>query len=228
MRDEVGAVIFEWMALGLALLGMPLVLWMARSFQADTLSVRTRLLFWLIAFVVVGLLMASPANQELMSMLGADQLSADTLYWGLGGALAVFAASGLAIGLQRILKLSVGDRESFAEIATRPWTLRLFLVTTAAGVEELLYRGVGIGVGAALIGDTHLASALSLVAFTAAHLRWKWSHLPTVAAAGAALTALYLLSGDLWACVLAHFVVDALGLLLAPAMMKARRSKDNG
>jgi len=221
-------VIVDWMALGLALLGMPLVLWMARSFQADTLSVRTRLLFWLVASVVVGLLVASPANQQVLSMLGADQLSANTLYWGLGGALAVLAASGLAIGLQRILKLSVGDRESFAEIATRPWPLRLFLVTTAAGVEELLYRGVGIGVGAALTGDTHLAAALSLAAFTAAHLRWKWSHLPTVAAAGAVLTALFLVSGDLWACVLAHFVVDALGLLLAPAMVKARRSREQG
>ncbi|MBY0566547.1 MAG: CPBP family intramembrane metalloprotease [Hyphomonadaceae bacterium] len=219
-----GVVIVDWMALGLALLGMPLVLWMARSFEADTLSVRTRLLFWLVASVVVGLLIGSPANQQMLSMLGADQLSADTLYWGLGGALAVLAASGLAIGLQRILKLPVGDRENFAEIAARPWPLRLFLVTTAAGVEELLYRGVGIGVGAALTGDTHLASALSLAAFTAAHLRWKWSHLPTVAAAGAVLTALFLVSGDLWACVLAHFVVDALGLLLAPAIMKARRS----
>lgn len=160
-------------------------------------------------------------------MLDADQPSARTLYWGLGGALAVFAASGLAIGLQRILRLPVGDRERFAEIATRPWPLRLFLVMTAAGVEELLYRGVGVGVGAALMGNIFLASALSLVAFTAAHMRWNWWHLPSVAAAGVTLTALFLLSGDVWACVLAHFVVDALGMLVAPAMMKVRRSKQH-
>lgn len=214
-----------WAALCLALAGMPLVLWFARKFGADVLSLQTRLSFWLIGFLVLGLLAVSAPNRQLLAMLGADRLTADTLYWAIGGAVAVCAASGLVVGVQRILNLPVGDRETFVEIAARPWPLRLFLVVTAAAMEEFLYRGVGIGIGAALMGNTYLPAAISLVAFSAAHLRWKRAHLPLVAAAGAALTALYIIRGDLWACVLAHFFVDALGLLLAPALMKARRPK---
>lgn len=211
-----------WVALGLALVGMPVVLWLVRSLGADVLSLRSRLLFWIVCAIVLLLLAAAIPDRQWLAMLGIQTITAKTLYWGGGGAVAVFAVSGLVIALQQRLNLPSGDRDTFAAMAARPWPLRLFLVITAAVTEELLYRGVGVGVGATLLGETYFAAALSLVAFTAAHMRWKWAHLPAVAAAGATLTTLFILSGDLWACVLAHMIVDAAGLLLAPAIMKAR------
>jgi membrane protease YdiL (CAAX protease family) len=41
--------------------------------------------------------------------------------------------------------------------------------------------------------------------------------------AGAVLSLTYLMTGDLWACIMAHLLVDGIGFLLVPALIARRR-----
>ncbi len=93
------------------------------------------------------------------------------------------------------------------------WIARLGV---AAPTWRTLITGV-VG-GFVMLGSVWWAALVSVVAFTIAHYRWGLSHLLSVFWTGATLTALYVYSGDLLACVFAHAIVDTVGLLLMPAI----------
>lgn len=135
-------------------------------------------------------------------------------------------AAGLVATVQRAVGLPVGDREGFARISCLPLEKRAFIVITAAVPEEIIYRGCAIALGSAVFGSLWVAAALSVVAFTLAHFRWHASHLLAVFVTGTIMTALFLGTRDLWACMLAHFLVDAIGFLIVPALLKRRKPVD--
>jgi membrane protease YdiL (CAAX protease family) len=90
------------------------------------------------------------------------------------------------------------------------------LVTRAAVFEELFYRGFAIERVAELSGRRWLAALVSLALFTSAHLDyWGWTHLIVACSGGLVLTALYLLRRDLVTNMLAHWLTDVVGFLLA-------------
>ena len=95
---------------------------------------------------------------------------------------------------------------------------------TAAVTEEVLYRGFAIGVGAQILGNLTAAVGISLAAFVGAHFRWGLLHMASVLWAAVVLTALFLVTRDLWACIAAHGVIDLIGLVVAPAMLERRNS----
>ena len=66
------------------------------------------------------------------------------------------------------------------------------------------------------------AAAISLLAFTLAHYKWKASHLPAVFVAGTVLTLLFVLTQNLLACIFAHALVDGVGFFLIPMFLKRR------
>jgi membrane protease YdiL (CAAX protease family) len=120
------------------------------------------------------------------------------------------------------------DSERFRKLVALPLAHRAFLVLTAGVTEELLYRGYGIGVGSLLLGGTATALAVSLAVFTVAHLSWGIAHLASVLWAGAVLSLLLVIRGDLLACMLAHTAVDAVGLLVAPMAIARQRQRRAG
>jgi uncharacterized protein len=80
----------------------------------------------------------------------------------------------------------------------------------------LFYRGFAIERLTELAHLRWLAAALSLAAFTYAHIGfWGWTHLIVAAFGGLTLTALYLWRRDLASNMIAHFFTDAVGFLLA-------------
>lgn len=102
---------------------------------------------------------------------------------------------------------------------------RLFLLATAAGAEEIVFRAVAIG-SLMAAGVAHGASvALPLVVFVLVH-RSSWSivHLLFVALAGMLMTGAFLLAG-IWAAIIAHLIVDAPMMLAGKAIAeRARRT----
>ncbi|WKE64244.1 CPBP family intramembrane metalloprotease [Gallaecimonas kandeliae] len=86
--------------------------------------------------------------------------------------------------------------------------------------EEALYRGYAIGVGGVLLHSTHAAVVLSLISFTVAHFRWGAAHMLSVVWAGALLSALFVLTENILACMVAHLLIDAVGVLLAHALFR--------
>jgi len=159
-----------------------------------------------------------------MLVVGLRPITTNTFWIAAVTTIGLMVGAGLLSILQRLLKSPGGDRENFAEIASLSLPLRIFLVLIAGIVEEILYRGIGIGVGAEVLGNGVLAGIISTLAFVLAHFRWRPAHLLQVAVAGAVLSSAYLMTRNLWACIIAHLLVDGIGFVLVPSMIARRRN----
>lgn len=125
------------------------------------------------------------------------------------------AAAALLSAIQRLRGLPIGDHSAYTEIIGTPLPFRMFLVLTAGIAEEVLYRG----------GSSALAAFVSTCAFVAAHFRWRTSHLVQVAAAGTILSVTYVAGSDLWAWIIAHTMVDAIGFILVLILLAERSAR---
>jgi membrane protease YdiL (CAAX protease family) len=210
----------------LALGGAPAILAIVRVGRLDPLGWRPRLGFWLLAGVVVALACGGAANG--LDLLGWRPPSGTTLAFALVGALAAFLAWPLVqLGQRWLGGTAVHQTETFKKLVGVPLPYRIFLVLTAGVTEEILYRGYGIGVGSEILGSGRVAVALSLCCFVAAHFRWGAGHLVSVCWAGLVLSVLFVLSRDLVACIVAHTLIDTVGLIIAPWGLE-RRARQEG
>lgn len=109
-----------------------------------------------------------------------------------------------------------GVEAGLAALNEIPSGLLVETVFVVAVSEEILYRGVGLNLSAEMIG---MAPAVSLTsaAFALAHAPlWGPGPASTIGLTGGLIfSAYYLLSGDLWAVVLAHIVIDLSGIVAA-------------
>jgi membrane protease YdiL (CAAX protease family) len=209
-----------WVGLGVALLGAPLLSLLRRWLDFDPVGWTSRLALWALAAVALAIAVAQPSG---LALLGLAPPGWTTLAWALLATVVVGAMFPLALAIQRRLGFAPTERlAQFKDLAARPLGYRVFIVVTAGVTEELMYRGYAIGVGGQLLGGVGVAAGLSLIVFTVAHYRWGLGHLIGVLLACAVLTALFVATGDLWACMLAHALVDAVGLLLAPWQLARR------
>ncbi len=206
-----------------ALAGAPTILLVTRLFGLKPLSAIVRISFWGLAALVLALAAARDGGLvPALSALGLASPSGASGIWGLGGAGAILVAMALTSAALRAFGLPFGDKAGFDQILGLSFGYRLFIVITAAVQEEVLYRGGALTFGVDAFGSPYVAAMVAVAAFTLAHFRWRAAHLINVAISGTLLTALYLRTGDLFACMIAHFLVDAGGFLIAPALMRRR------
>jgi membrane protease YdiL (CAAX protease family) len=209
--------------LALSLFGGLFLLLLSKAFRIDSLSLLSRLALWLLA--LSALVLAAYGSGSWLQQIGFQAPTALHV-----GAAALAALAMLAIWplLQRVQKAlgstSIEQTEQFRKLAGLSFAYRLFIVVTAAVVEEILYRGYAIGIGKYIFGSLSIAVLVSIVAFVAAHFRWGVSQLVFVFWSALVLSILFVYTNDLLACVLAHAAVDAVGLLLAPAIGRKRAS----
>jgi membrane protease YdiL (CAAX protease family) len=103
------------------------------------------------------------------------------------------------------------------------WYLGLAVIVGGT-VEELLYRGVALGILIPAGVAPAIAAAVVIVAFALAHLpMWGPGPALTTALSGSCLTLFFLLHGDLLANVLAHVATDFVGIVLGPLVATLRR-----
>jgi membrane protease YdiL (CAAX protease family) len=115
-----------------------------------------------------------------------------------------------------------GFETGLAAFATLPLWLKLVAVLAGGVVEETLFRGFAIERIAEASGSYLLAAALTLVFFALLHLpMWGWGPVLSFSISGAVLTAFYIWRQDLLANMVAHTIVDAVGLIVVPS--RARR-----
>ena len=186
----------------------------------DTFAFGSRLALWVIAAAVV--FIAARAEPAGLERLGLHSLSFSTLALGIVATLLLCALFPVIWAVQKVLGFSPGDPAMFERISALSLRSRVFVVITAAVVEEVLYRGYAIGIGQHVVGGMWFAAAISLLAFTLAHYKWQASHLIGVFAGGAVLTLLFVLSQNLLACIFAHVIVDGIAFLLMPMFLKRR------
>ena len=205
-------------------LGGPAVLVLARRAGLFTTTpVIQRTLMALGCWVLVAIVLVAMARAgRPLSAIGLGAPTLQSLAWGIGGGLAGIAAFPLGGGLLRLLGGAPLTTDVNGLVGLPFWT-RMLILVTAAVTEEVLYRGYPIPHLQALTGSLAVAAAISLAVFVIIHLPgWGLGHLIFVSLAGSILTALFLLRGDLWSCIIAHGIVDAVPLLIIPVV--ARRS----
>jgi membrane protease YdiL (CAAX protease family) len=130
----------------------------------------------------------------------------------LGGGLYVANEVGATVGERLGVGADEGLREALAPGSLGGWAVLLFVVLPIiAGFEELLFRGVLVGVFAAGFGlSPWLLAALSSVAFALGHGAQGPAGVVVTGVLGFVLAAAFVLTGSLLVVVVAHYLVNAL------------------
>jgi len=137
---------------------------------------------------------------------------------GIAAGIAIFA--GLAgIYLVILPALHFKEDPQVTQVMTlmlaKPLWWRLTLILRGTIAEEIIFRGYAIERIQGLAGNVTVAGILSCIIFALEHLGvWSWGHVVIAGFAGAMLTLLYIWRRNLWVNMIAHFVPDAVGLLL--------------
>lgn len=135
----------------------------------------------------------------------------------LAAVVAVFGIGFLFAVALPALHLSVGQR--VAGLFQTPFWFRALVVTRAAVLEETAFRGYGFERITLLTGSTALAALATFALFTLAHYSGGgWGQVIIAAWGGVVLTALYVWRRNLWANIACHWLTDAAGFLLMPAV----------
>jgi CAAX protease family protein len=136
----------------------------------------------------------------------------------IGGVIVGIALSGVA---NRTVTMPASV-DQLQEIAAVSVSLRVALVVTAGICEEFIYRSFAIEELTFLTGKRWLSAAVAWVFFTVGHIRLYdlSTALIVPGTLGAVLTALYLWRRNLASCALMHAIVDAMFILVLPALVK--------
>jgi membrane protease YdiL (CAAX protease family) len=110
------------------------------------------------------------------------------------------------------------DKGTLAALASHPVPIILLIAAMAGIAEEIVFRAVLISQLETATGSAWLAGLISLIVFALAHAAgWGPWQILFAAVPGLVLTIFFVWKRDLWICILAHFLTDALGLLAAAA-----------
>lgn len=171
-------------------------------------------IFWMLSLILLAYV--TGVERRPLRSIGLVRPSWRSLFWGVAGGV-LMLAGGVLFFTVLVPALGLPEKQdALQQLTDQPLWFRLLIVARAATFEELTYRGFTIERLSELTGQRWLAALLSLAIFTFAHLSyWGWTHLIFVAYAASILTGLYLWRRDLSACMIAHFLTDLVGLLVA-------------
>ena len=207
-----------WTKLGLAiaLLGIPSIVTAQRLLFPDgnpaVKTVRELLILGLSALLLW--IVASKERLPFSSIGFRTDRAGRSLAWGIGFAVACFAAVIASLAAYNALGIRYGEGQSISR--SLPVT---FLAVIRAGVsEELFYRGYAIERLEALTGNKWLAAGIPLLAFALFHFSAGGPGVVLALVLGAIITAFYLWKRDLLAVMFAHFLVDFVPNVLLPLL----------
>jgi len=172
---------------------------------------------WLIfAAIVAWVVLIERRN---LASIGVRPLRWWTLPLGLIGGVVTLGVAGSLIDL---LRLPGGT--SYADyLMSQPFPIRLLLVMTAGVFEETAYRGYALERLTPLLGSKWLAAAVTVLCFAFAHTpAVGFNHVLPVLIVSIPITLLYLWRRDLVLNMVAHATVDAISLLVVPAIGGSR------
>lgn len=126
----------------------------------------------------------------------------------------VITAGLAAIYFYVLPAIDMSEPENFDQLLATPFWWRAISVIRAGVSEEIMFRGYSIERAEELTGNKFLASVISLVVFTFAHVPlWGWGHLLIAGFGGLLFTSLYLWKRNIWINIIAHTLVDAAAVL---------------
>ena len=130
----------------------------------------------------------------------------------------LIAAAGLSFMI-KALGLGNGFHQSMTvlnSVSARPLWMLVLIALTAGVSEEIIFRGIVLNYVTAASGRMWVGAAVSLAVFAVMHASgWGWGHVISTLAPGGVLTLFYLWKRDLGLNIIAHSMVDLLGLIAA-------------
>ena len=179
---------------------------------------------WLYAAIVLAI--ALLWERRSLASIGLRRFTLASLLFAIVGAVAMAGAG--AIGAQLVYGMLHQPQHAEAQAAALVGgsaVYALCIAVRAGVVEEIFFRGLAIEQLTVLIRSRWLSAFLATAVFVVIHaLHFDWIQLIPIAAVAVVLAALYLWRRDLWANILAHIIVDAVGLVtLALQTHKAAR-----
>jgi membrane protease YdiL (CAAX protease family) len=193
---------------------MPIGRWIAPGNSIPALLCR-EFIWWFYAAAVLFWLVF--VERLPVSSIGLRRPEAKTLLFALLSAVAALMVFAFHFAvIVRVFHLSTAAMMAQRQlILGYPYWFKVLMVLRAAVVEELLFRGYIIEKLRLLTGSVVPAVAVSVLAFTAAHLSgWGAVQLIPVFGTAVILALLYIWRRDLPCNMLAHFLVDSVGFLL--------------
>jgi membrane protease YdiL (CAAX protease family) len=189
----------------------PIGSWIFRQEDLAALIGREAL-FWALTLIIVAYILFVE-RRPLSSVSWRAPRSSSILIGVAGAALTIAGMALIYLAVFPALQLSQSDGDPVT-LSTPLWFM-VALVLRAAIFEELFFRGFMIERLTEITNSRWLAAALSLAAFTFSHLGgWGPAHLIIAGFGGFVLTALYLWRRDLVTNMVAHFLTNAVGLML--------------
>lgn len=185
-------------------------------FPGDALAMRIgrEAIWWALAGFV--LFWVIRVERLPLSSIGIRRPTRGTFGWGIAFGLlmmvsvifcyaVIFPAFGLAM-----------NRKTVANIIAVPLWLQTATMLRAGVVEEILFRGYPIERIETLTGRTWIAALITGASFIAIHLgAWGPAQLIVVFFGAVIMTGLYLWRRDLPCVMIAHFLTDFIGFMLA-------------
>jgi membrane protease YdiL (CAAX protease family) len=168
---------------------------------------------WLYAATVLAI--ALFREKRTLASIGLRSFRFSSLWLGLVGAVAMGAAGVLsAYVVYGVLHQAQHAEAQTAAMVNGSVAYALCLAVRAGVIEEILIRGLAIEQMTILTGSRWLSALLATGVFVVIHaLHFDWIQLVPIAAVSMVLVGLYLWKRDLWANILAHIMVDAVGLI---------------
>ncbi|MDE2163489.1 MAG: CPBP family intramembrane metalloprotease [Alphaproteobacteria bacterium] len=168
---------------------------------------------WLYAAIVLAI--ALFWERRTLASIGLRRPTRASLGFGVVGAIAIAGAGALgSYVVYTLLHLPEHADAQAAAMVGGSVIYALCLAVRAGVVEEIFYRGLAIEQLTALTGRRWFAAVVATAVFVLIHkLHFDWAQLVPIAAVAIVLAALYLRRHDLWANIIAHIAVDAVGLV---------------
>jgi membrane protease YdiL (CAAX protease family) len=199
--------------LAFGLPALPLGSWLAPGDGLGPRLAREGLWWGIGALVIAWVLLC---ERLPLSSMGLRRPTWKSIAWAVAAAILMMASVMLSYA---IVFPALGLHMNMAAVASIthvPLWLQTATMARAGMVEEILFRGYAIERIEALTGSKWLAGAISGLIFVAVHLSgWGAAQLIVVAFGAAILTCLYLYRRDLASNMLAHFLADFVGFMLA-------------
>lgn len=205
---------FTWLGLAIALFGMIVVRHAVLHFS-PTLTVSaaiwTESLMW-VCIVAVCLIIRGGEKLPISSIGLRTSRWSKSLGWGVVLTVGIIVIGSIP---DLIAVLTHFQPNEFARQLTRlpVWLLTLTCVRAGVG-EELFYRGYAIERLQALGLTRFWAAAIPVLIFSVGHWTTGWQNVVTAFIIGSLLAAFYLWRRDLLANMIAHFLVDFIGVVV--------------
>ena len=150
-----------------------------------------------------------------LASIGLRRFRFASLGFAVAGAVAMAGAGALAgYVVYGLLHRAQHSNAQAAALVNGSVAYALCIAVRAGVIEEMLFRGLAIEQLTVLTGSRWVSAFLATALFVVIHaLHFDWIQLVPIAAVSVVLVGLYLWRRDLWVNILAHIMVDGVGLV---------------